>query len=337
MHGMARNENVLSIMADDRLVEEIRTCESEMRALQAKQARFIAESERRGLHTRDGARSPSAWLRRLLNLQDRDACSRVRVASRASPYIDSSGAVVFAELSATVSALGAGELSVAHARVIVDEIDKLPEWVDQRARDDMDAFLAEQAKMLPPRELRVVAVRARHDLDPAVKESEELRQVEQRRLRITTGRDGMTVLKGRLDKETGLKLREVLSRFAGGPDDVDREARSEPQRQADGLALLVDFGLNGEGPRDGSGAEQATPGGSGGVLAVCVKRLDGLPTPPARAARQKSTGAKRPHRMTGSHRRSPLRHRTGSASPSGMLGSAVRSQWSLCRRRPDES
>jgi hypothetical protein len=225
MHDMAHSEKLLSVMDDDHIVEQIRLCESEMRVLQAKQAHFIAESQRRGLHTRDGARSPSAWLRRLLNLQDRDAYSRVRVASKANPYIDSAGAVVFEELSATASALGTGELSIAHARVIVDEIDKLPEWASEQQCVDMDAFLAEQAKMLPPRELRVVAVRARHDIDPAVKESEELRQFEQRRLRITTGRDGMTILKGRLDKETGWKLREVLGRF-GGPMSSGRPALS---------------------------------------------------------------------------------------------------------------
>lgn len=328
---MTNKDLPLYTMTDDHLVEEIRSCESTMRALQAKQARFIAESERRGLHTRDGARSPSAWLRRLLNLQDRDARSRVLVACKAIPYMDASGQLVFAELAATAAALSSGEVSVAHARVIVDEIDKLPEWVSEHQRAELDVLLADQAKMLPPRELRVVAVRARHDLDPAVKESEKRRQVEQRRLRITTGRDGMTVLKGRLDKETGWKLRDVLDWFAGDPDGLEWEARSEPQRQADGLAHLVEFGISGADAR-GEHAAVRTKSDDGGHDEE-EERISGCsPGVPSSSRALESKGMRKLQRANGTPIRLPLRQRARPTSRSEMPGSLIHSRWFLCRR-----
>lgn len=331
---MNHDEAPLSTMTDDHLVAEIRQCESTMRALQAKQAKFVAESERRGLHTRDGSRSPSAWLRRLLNLQDRDARSRVLVACKLVPYADSSGQLAFAELSATASALGAGEVSVAHARVIVDEIDKLPEWVSEQQRADMDVFLAGQAKMLPPRELRVVAVRARHDLDPAVKESEEQRQIERRRLRLSTGRDGMTILKGRLDKETGWKLREVLDRFTAEPGDAEGEVRNEPHRRADGLAQLVDFGLNGARAHDGHApvGTKAEDGDGGGKETRRQQACGRSPSIPAPPGAPKSGAVRRPSRADEAPGRSSLHHRIRRVARSRRSGSLARSAWFTCRR-----
>lgn len=343
---MTHNEHVLAQKSDDQLVEEIRACEATMRATLAKQARFIAEGERRGLHTRAGARSSSAWLRRLLNLQDRDARSRVLVAHKANASVGGSGERVPAELPATASALEEGSVSVAQARVIVDEMGRLPAWVSEQQRVDADVFLADQAKMLPPRELRVVATRVRHDLDPE-RESEERRQVEARRLRLATGSDGMTVLKGRLDRETGTRLRDALDRFAVDPDSAMHDIRSEPQRQADGLAQLVEFGLSEGGSRDtyfdsvaSPSGDNAGASGQSGLGRACVR----WPASHGDSARSGSSpgvwGASgvpvspRPGALWDPlSRRSPLRRRPKPVRRAGSPGKhLVRSRW--CGRPP---
>ena len=314
---MTQIEQDLTGKSDAQIIEEIRTCESAMRAMVAKQAKFIAESERRGLHSRDGARSPSAWLRRLLNLQDRDARSRVLVARKVNPDAYSSGELDPVELPATTSALSEGAVSVTQARVIVDEIGRLPAWVSERQRADTDAFLAEQAKILPPRELRVVAKQVHHDLDPGGAADEEQRQVESRNLRLTAGRDGMTVLKGRLDRETGTKLRDALEIFSADRDSGAEEGRSEPQRRADAFAGLVAFGLGEEG--GANGAVQSRAGATGKECRSGQRTCANRPSSHGTSAKGypfsagRLTEPKVPRRFVNSPRewaqRSPFRHR----------------------------
>ena len=338
---MTHTELDLTEKSDAQIVEEIRTCESAMRAMVAKQAKFIAESERRGLHSRDGARSPSAWLRRLLNLQDRDARSRVLVARTVDPDARSSGELDPVELPATVSALNEGSVSVTQARVIVDEIGRLPAWLSDKQRADTDAFLADQAKILPPRELRVVAKQVHHDLDPGGTEDEEQRQVEARHLRLTAGRDGMTVLKGRLDRETGFKLRDALELFSVDHDSPAGEGRSEPQRQADAFADLVEFGLGEEGGANGAVGSRAgtTEKEFRNGKRTCANRPSSRGTAgttgyPCSAGRL--TEPKVPRRFVTSPRawaqRSPIRHRARQMRRAGSNRNRTRSAGGLVRR-----
>jgi hypothetical protein len=91
-------------------------------------------------------------------------------------------------------------------------------------------------------------------LDPDGAYRDEEAQHESRELHYATARDGMLVIKARLDRETGAKFVEALRPLsAPRPDnDGEKDPRTAGQRHADGLAAMVDIVLDSDQmPRTG--------------------------------------------------------------------------------------
>lgn len=247
-------ERAAAARSDEELVAGIADCESVIRAALMWQAEQIAESEQRGLHTEAGARSMPVWLREMLNIHAGDAKSRVVVARAVTDRTEPGGLPQAPSLPATAGVFRAREMSLAHAKVIVDGIAALPPWTSAERRAEAEELLAEEAKVLSPRELEVLARRIRYLLDQDGALREEQNQIERRELHLTTGRDGMTVLKGRLDRETGAKLRAALEPLAGprAQDTGERDVRSAGKRNADAFAELLETSLGSDAlPRSG--------------------------------------------------------------------------------------
>ncbi|MBQ6642006.1 MAG: DUF222 domain-containing protein [Saccharopolyspora sp.] len=247
--------------SDEELVAGIADCESVIRAALVWQAEQIAESEQRGLHTAAGTRSMPVWLREMLNIHAGDATSRVVVARAVTDRTEPGGLQQAPSLPATAGVLRAREMSLAHAKVIVDGIAALPPWTSAERRAEAEELLADEAKKLSPRELEVLARRIRYLLDQDGALREEQNQIERRELQLTTGRDGMTVLKGRLDRETGAKLRAALEPLTGpraqntgerAQNTGERDMRSASKRRADAFAELLETSLGSDAlPRSG--------------------------------------------------------------------------------------
>lgn len=240
--------------SDDQLVAGIRDSESVVRAALSWQAELIAESERRGLHSEAGARSMPVWVRELLNIAGGDARSRVVVGRAVADRAEPGGEPLPPALPATAKVLREREASLAHAQVIVNGMEKLPSAVGPVRRAEVEETLAEQAKVLSPRELEIAAERVRYLLDQDGALRDERRQVERRELHLTTDRDGMTLVKGRLDRETGAKLHAALEPLAAPrpQDSGRRDQRTAGKRYADALAGLVEIVLaSDELPRSG--------------------------------------------------------------------------------------
>lgn len=248
--------------SDAELVADIRECEGISRHVLVRQLESIAEAERRGLSARCGARTTSTWLRDLLNLAESDAKSRVLVAQQAAPGGEGRPEAASApDLPATAEVLRTGETSVAHGRVIVEAMRKLPPSTGSDQRETAEAMLAEQSRTLSPRQLRKLAEELRCELDQEGAAWTEQYQLEHRALHVGTGWDGMTVLNGRLDRETGARLRAVLEPLAAPHPEEDgtRDPRSAARRNADALESLLATAPDGDqNPAESSGRPQIT-------------------------------------------------------------------------------
>lgn len=199
-------------LSDAGLIGAIREREQVSRNAITEQLDMIAEVERRGLHSALGARSMHAWVRETLNLAEDEAKSRVLVARETTETRSSHESRP--ELPATAEALGSGDVTIDHGRVIVDGIAKLPPSVGPEQRTEVDALLAEQARVLSPRQLRTLAAHLRYELDQDGALADEQHQLDHREFHLITAEDGSTVVRGRLDRETGAKFRAALEPLA---------------------------------------------------------------------------------------------------------------------------
>ena len=246
--GTAETAPARSAGTDADLVAEIQRCELVSRDALVRQLGLIAEAEDRGLSSWFGAQSMTTWLRELLNLPEGDARSRVVVARKTAQRGQDPGTDPSAELPATARALESGAASIDHGRVIAEGIAKLPSSTGDEERGEAEALLAEHARTVSPRKLRVLAERIRYHLDQDGAAQDEQHQVEHRTLHLGTAWDGMTVLTGRLDRETGAKLRAALDPLAAPrpSEGGTRDPRTAGKRNADALETLVNTALSGE-------------------------------------------------------------------------------------------
>lgn len=234
--------------SDEALVSDIRDCEAVSRSALARQLDLIAEAERRGLRSRDGARSTQVWLRELLNIAEHDAKTRMIVSRSTTTSTDPSGEQNPPELPSTTELLHHGQLSLAHARVIAEGIAKLPQSVPLEERAELETWLADRGRDLGPKDLRITGDHARYQLDQDGALKDEEYQVRARKLHIVTGGDRMTVLNGRIDRETGAKLRAALQPLAAPQPAIDgaHDPRTPEKRNADALETLLNKTLAGE-------------------------------------------------------------------------------------------
>ncbi|MBB5157171.1 HNH endonuclease signature motif containing protein [Saccharopolyspora phatthalungensis] len=240
--------------SDAELIARIQRCEQAMRVAMMEQLQIIAEADRRGLHAERGARSMQVWLRELLNIDHQDATTRVTVARNVEDRASLYGETMPAELPQTAAALSQGAISVEHARVIVAGIRRLPDYARCHRVGEVEATLAGYARQMPPRELETIAERIRYLLDQDGAYHDEADQHEARELHYGTARDGMTVVKARLDRETGAKFVALIEPLAAPcpQTDGEKDPRSAGQRNADGFAALLDLATDSDGiPRAG--------------------------------------------------------------------------------------
>ncbi|MDA3648510.1 HNH endonuclease [Saccharopolyspora indica] len=247
-------------LTDEELTARIGQVEQQIRQARMEQLRLIAEADRRRLHAVQGARSTQVWLKSLLNIDGQDATTRVRIATATSPNTsegseDTAAGVAGPEvaLPATRQALGEGVISLEHARVISRCLARLPEHTRHRAAE-VERLLVENACRQCPRDLAKLADRVRYMLDADGAVQDEKAQFESRELHYATARDGMLVIKARLDRETGAKFVTALRPLAAPRPESDgvKDPRTVGQRNADGLSTLLDLVLDTDGmPRTG--------------------------------------------------------------------------------------
>ena len=158
-------------------------------------------------------------------------------------------------LPQTAQALVKGELSVAHAKAVVDGTHHLPDHVTAEA----EPVLLEAARRLDPPRLRQAVGFLLEVADPEGADAARQRRHERRGLWLLPTFDGMVAVDGLLEPEAGdtvLAALEPLARPAAADD-----TRRGGQRTADALTELARRSLEGGGcPRPvGSGPSCWSP------------------------------------------------------------------------------
>ncbi len=187
--------------------------------------RAIERADRSGAYAVDGAASTAAFVRQLSGESDGWVSKRVQA-----------GRALADRMPVTAKAFEAGELGLDHATVIVQATRDLQH--DLAA--ELEAFLAEQAPPLTPRQLRVVAEEVLAAAAPEQSADEAARKHAAQRLNLSETLDGRWRLDGWLDAEAGLIVSQAIASFTRKPDpDGDVLTESAPSRRAEALVQMA--------------------------------------------------------------------------------------------------
>lgn len=188
------------------------------RALDAVHTRLAAEIARRsraelgkdGLARKAGHRTPAKLIAATTGGHPGDAARLIQVAEATQQRMLFSGERAPARCPHVAVAVAAGSLSVAAAAAITGMLTKLAVRVDSARLNEAERTIVAQAPQLSLDELQMVLRRAEAYLDPDGLEPmvADLRQ--ERALRITEDRSGMTVITARLDPETAAPIRAAI-------------------------------------------------------------------------------------------------------------------------------
>ena len=147
----ARELSALSGAEQAELISELLRIE---RRVVAARLHVLASAEASKTATRNGAASTAAWVARLTQADPQAAFGEVRLATAlgGSPAVGTS--------------LGRGDISPAHASVIVDASRTLPASVTPAQRALVEESLVEKAQQMSPARLRNAARRALEAIEP---------------------------------------------------------------------------------------------------------------------------------------------------------------------------
>lgn len=204
------------------------------------------ELDASGAAVETGAFSSAGWLRGTCRLDPRAAKREVGLA-----------AALDGRLAATGKALGAGELSVEHAQVIREAVDRLPLAVPADVRTEGETWLLEQARIFDPQAVARLGRHLLHVLDPdhgGELESDEAEQARKQSFSLGQRHDGSRVPKGSFTPEAGALIDAALDAVSAPCPGADGtpDPRNPGQRRAEGLLELIRLALGSpEMPEDG--------------------------------------------------------------------------------------
>jgi hypothetical protein len=161
----------------------------------------------------------------------------------------------------TADALGAGEINLAQAKVVVEALEALPDDLGDDLVVKAEAYLVEQAESFGPRELRGLGRGVLEHLAPEVADDAEYQQLlaEERRaetasrLSLTPRGDGSTDLHARVPNHVANRLRTYLDAYTAprrmplGEVDQLPVARRRGEAFVAFLENLPDTGLPAQG------------------------------------------------------------------------------------------
>ena len=200
-------------------------------------ARLVSEADRRELAKRKGGASTQAWLRHRLQLSPADAKRQIGLA-----------AALCGRLDLTRQALAAGDVSPAHAHVVVKVMDTLPTDLGAKAREAAERQLIGWCRDFDPAEVARLGRRLWEIVDPEAADAHEAKLLAKqekeahRQRHLSLGPDGLGrfMLRGVFDAEAAAIVAAALDPLAqplpatdDGPD-----PRSPGQRYAYAMVEL---------------------------------------------------------------------------------------------------
>ena len=168
----------------------------------------------------------------------------VQVGEATAPRVSLAGDQLPAKRPHVAAAVASGGLGMTPASAIITLLDRMSLRVDPARLDEAERQLVGLAPGLRPDELSKLIMRAEAHLDPdGIEPRHDALRAE--RSLVLQERDGMLVLTGRLDPETGAPVKAALDAIVGEnlrrneqADHGERDTRSVRQMQADALADL---------------------------------------------------------------------------------------------------
>ena len=189
--------------------------------LAAEFSRLLAGLDARGGATVDGAPSTSSWLRGHTRMAPSHAQDQIRVAR------------LMQRLPEVEADYRAGRIAYAHMVVIARTAETVGPHLVARVED----VLAEAARRMDPRQLRILAARIRSAVDPDGDLADSNAAHDRRRLHLSETFEGCWALDALLDPEGGAMLRTALEAVLTPPRPGDD--RTPAQRRADALVELA--------------------------------------------------------------------------------------------------
>jgi hypothetical protein len=198
------------LQADD-LRDELRWISTQMRSLEALNARCLAE-----LNRRHSSGRCTDWMCEFLKLTPRQAYGQVRTAGTLSQH------------DHTFEALRKGAIGVQQARIICRAMEQLPKT--SISDPNVESDLVTAAEKMDPYMLSQHWKQVRYQADQEAGVAAEKELHERRWLRLTQTWSGMYEIEGLLDPVTGATLSTAL-RAIMGRKAADDERRADQRRQ----------------------------------------------------------------------------------------------------------
>jgi hypothetical protein len=222
-----------------------------------------AELGRDSLARKNGFRSPAAMISTVVGTTAGEAMRAMRIGESTAPGTTLTGDQTPPKNPHVAAALNSATIGALAAGAIVAACQRLALRADAAAIDRLEKTLVEAAPRLPLEALQKLILRAEAHLDPDGVEPREAERRGDRALSIHEDRDGMLVLSGRFDPETGapvkaaveglvsgmLRRRHESSRDTAGTREADavdgapEDVRTPAQMRADALADICRHAL----------------------------------------------------------------------------------------------
>jgi len=168
-----------------------------------------------------------------------EAAAMLGISGRAASLVLVEAVTLVEGLSATLAALSAGDISPAHARVMVEVAGPVG---DPAKRSAVEAAVLPRAPRQTAPALRACVKRAVARIDAAAAADRLAKAVRDRHVRLDARDDGMSALTALMTTPVARACREALSAYAKACEyDADgaRDPRTHDQRMSDCLADLI--------------------------------------------------------------------------------------------------
>ena len=168
-----------------------------------------------------------------------EAAATLAISGRAASMMLIDAVTLVEGLPATLAALEAGEISPAHARVMVEVAGAV---ADPAKRAEVEEEVLPRAPRQTPPALKASVRRAVARIDAAAAADRLTKAVRDRHVRLDDRDDGMSALTTLLTTPVGRACREALSAYAKAcayDENGERDPRTHDQRMADCLADLI--------------------------------------------------------------------------------------------------
>ena len=229
----------LASSTDTELLDLLRDAEVARRKLASFDQVLIAEIVDRGLAPGFGFASTRALLRGVLRVSPGEASARVKAAAVLGPRRALTGEMLEPTFAHAAAAQADGAISAAHARVVVDTVERIPaplvaEHPDLPSRVEADLVAA--AAVYDPATLAKLGRRHLDHLDPDGTLADEAHVDRLRDLTVTLRPNGSSHIRGDADAELTERLLVVFDSLAA-PSTTDgaKDTRTAGQRRHDAL------------------------------------------------------------------------------------------------------